>query len=108
MNTQRKRMRKHFISYEIGGLLLPDTKPFCKRCLLSEMPDEASLYEIIADYLQALPPEQKADDSLYQQRLVRCRTCDQLINGTCLLCGCYVETRAAKGIQCCPHTPPYW
>lgn len=87
---------------------MPNTKPYCMRCLLSEMPEERPLFEIIADYLQALPPEEKADVSTYQQRLARCQACDQLINGTCLLCGCYVEARAAKANQRCPHAPPFW
>ena len=37
-----------------------------------------------------------------------CRTCDDLHNGTCALCGCYVEARAAKKRQGCPKVPEMW
>lgn len=44
----------------------------------------------------------------YAARLNICRTCDDLHSGTCALCGCYVEARAAKKRQGCPKVPEMW
>lgn len=83
-------------------------RPICRRCLLADMQGERPLYEIIAEYLQAMPEEQKATETSYQNRLSVCKDCDALANGTCRLCGCYVEVRAAKAWQSCPDVPPRW
>ena len=45
----------------------------------------------------------KADDDLYQQRLAACQSCDHLIAGVCMKCGCYVEFRAAHKKLKCPN-----
>ena len=78
------------------------------RCLLREQASTRPLYEIIQDYLDTLPEEHRADDQLYQARLNLCRDCTELRNGTCVLCGCYVEARAAKRGMSCPMVPPRW
>lgn len=62
----------------------------------------------VADYIASLPEEQKAPDAEYALRLAVCQTCDALRDGTCSLCGCYVEARAAKRGQRCPHVPEKW
>lgn len=63
---------------------------------------------MIADYVATIPEEQRAESATYTQRLALCGTCHQLRDGTCGLCGCYVEARAAKRAQRCPAIPPYW
>ena len=78
------------------------------RCLLAEMEDGRTLYEIIREYLATLPPETLADAPVYAERLEICRACARLRNGTCALCGCYVEARAAKKNQRCPDVPGKW
>ena len=78
------------------------------RCLLAEMEDGRSLYEIIREYLATLPPEALADAPVYAERLEICRACARLRNGTCTLCGCSVEARAAKKNQRCPDVPGKW
>lgn len=78
------------------------------RCLLAEMEDGRPLYEIIREYLASLPPEALADAPVYAERLEICRACARLRNGTCALCGCYVEERAAKRNQRCPDVPGKW
>ena len=83
-------------------------KPFCRRCLLEDMPAEAALMENIRDLIALLPEEQRAGDGLRAQRLSNCRECDHLADGTCALCGCFVELRAAKARMRCPHVPPKW
>lgn len=76
------------------------------RCLLAESwPD---LHQSVAEYIATLPEEHKAPDSIYRERLAICLTCDRLRDGTCTLCGCYVEARAAKRRQRCPDVPSRW
>ena len=48
------------------------------------------------------------DPETYAARLNICRTCDNLHSGTCALCGCYLEARAAKKRQGCPKVPEMW
>ena len=66
----------------------------CKRCLLSET--DGTLYRTVLAYIDAISPEEKAPMAEYERRLDICRACDQLTNGMCALCGCFVEVRAAK------------
>lgn len=72
------------------------------------MPDEGELQKLIAERIALLPPEEKAEDALQKQRLSVCQACDSLNNGTCGLCGCYVELRAAKVRMHCPCVPAKW
>jgi len=83
-------------------------KRICKRCLLGEIPDQAALAELIRERIALLSDEQKADDSAQRARLDICRCCDHLNSGTCALCGCYVELRAAKRHMRCPDVPARW
>ena len=77
------------------------------RCLLKEA-GEAEMAAIIADYVAGLDDSVRTAEDDYRARLAVCGTCDQLMNGTCRLCGCYVETRAAKRGFSCPMVPPRW
>ena len=71
---------------------MPDRIP-C-RCLLHDAyPDMETL---IRSVLDSMP-----EDNL-------CLHCSHLVDGTCLLCGCYVEARAASRFSRCPDTPPKW
>lgn len=83
-------------------------KPFCRRCLLEDMPSEAALIQNIRELIALMPPEQRADEALQRQRLAICRNCDHLNDGTCALCGCFVELRAAKRRMRCPDVPARW
>ena len=83
-------------------------KPFCRRCLLEDMPDEAALARNIRELIDLLPEEKRAPAAETAQRLAVCRTCDHLQNGMCALCGCYVELRAAKRMMKCPDVPGRW
>ncbi|MBQ8554305.1 MAG: hypothetical protein IJ438_00390 [Clostridia bacterium] len=63
---------------------------------------------IIAEYVASLDDGIRTPEEAYRVRLAICQGCDQLLSGTCRLCGCYVETRAAKkGLQC-PMVPARW
>ena len=79
----------------------------CKRCLLKDL-DSETYFRTIYEYIGNMPPEQKVDTVLYEQRLQICRTCDHLINGMCDLCGCFVEVRAAKKVQHCAESYNKW
>jgi len=62
----------------------------------------------VAEYVAGLDESIRTGDAAYRARLDICRECPELMNGTCRLCGCYVETRAAKKGQRCPMVPPRW
>ena len=77
------------------------------RCLLRDA-GEAEMAAVIAEYVASLDESIRAAEADYRARLALCQACDQLLNGTCRLCGCYVETRAAKKGLSCPMVPPRW
>lgn len=74
----------------------------CKRCLLQESA-EADTLQDIQTRIDKLSPAEKAGEELYAQRLDACKTCDHLISGVCMKCGCYVEFRAAFRKMKCPN-----
>ena len=74
----------------------------CKRCLLREAAEE-DILAAIREKIATIPATERAEESLYQTRLEACGTCDQLLSGMCLKCGCYVEFRAAFGRMKCPN-----
>ncbi len=74
----------------------------CKRCLLRESA-ENDTFESIRIRIDKLRPDEKADEELYQRRLDFCKSCDHLISGICMKCGCYVEFRAAFRQMKCPN-----
>lgn len=84
------------------------SKPFCRRCLLEDMPDQAALARSIQELIDLLPDALRAEESLRQSRLTACRACEHLTDGMCALCGCYVELRAAKAKMTCPDVPGRW
>ncbi len=77
------------------------------RCLLAQA-GEADMARIVAEYVAGLDEAVRTPEDLYRARLALCEGCDQLMNGTCRLCGCYVETRAARKGQGCPRVPARW
>ena len=79
----------------------------CKRCLLYELVDGDD-FKGIYEYIEGLPEEIKADSATYDRRIALCRACDSLVNGMCRLCGCFVETRAAKKVSRCAAPQEKW
>lgn len=79
----------------------------CKRCLLRETDDRAA-WQRVRDCIERLPGDQRVSETVYERRPIECRSCDALLAGTCQLCGCYVELRAAIRQQSCPSTPRKW
>lgn len=80
---------------------------YCRKCLLREM-DEEAYFENMFAYIRNLPEEDKVSDEMYEARLAHCKTCDNLLNGMCRICGCYVEMRAAMKVRSCPGVYPKW
>ena len=73
----------------------------CKKCLLYESA-EGDILKDIKEKIDKLSPDEKCDGEVYNQRLEKCKNCDNLISGVCMKCGCYVEFRAAFKKQKCP------
>ena len=79
----------------------------CKRCLLHETNQE-ELLATIRDYIESISDEIRTPPDLYEKRLAICKTCDNLVNGMCRLCGCFVEVRAAKKDNYCAEDREIW
>lgn len=79
----------------------------CKRCLLAES-GQTDLAQTLAELKTAIPAEEKTLPDEYERRLSLCRECDELYDGTCSKCGCYVEFRALKKRMYCPDTNKKW
>lgn len=77
------------------------------RCLLFEA-GQADMARTVAEYVASLDESIRTPEDDYRTRLAICQECPELMNGTCRLCGCYVETRAAKKGQQCPMVPTRW
>lgn len=73
----------------------------CKKCLLRDL--AAKDQKNIKRYLDAIKPQDRADEKTYEERLAVCRECERLIDATCQACGCYVELRAAVRHGRCPY-----
>ncbi len=83
------------------------TKPLCRKCLLSDM-DFSDTYNDIKRLIDLIPAGEKASDEEYSKRLSLCRQCTELLEGTCRVCGCYVELRAVKKDIHCPGRNMEW
>ena len=80
----------------------------CRRCLLGDLPGSEALAALLREHLDALPSKRRASPAVTNARLAECRRCAHLSEGTCGLCGCYVEYRAALRSRRCPGVPPRW
>ncbi|MCR5207438.1 MAG: DUF6171 family protein [Eubacterium sp.] len=72
----------------------------CKKCLLLEAGEKVKHAELTA-YLETIK-DSLTDEATSNNRLDICKTCDGLISGMCLNCGCYVEIRARLKDAGCP------
>lgn len=80
---------------------------FCKKCLLKDISKD-EYFKNIYEYINGLDEDIKTEDSLYEKRLEFCKECDNLINGMCRICGCFVELRAAVTKNYCPDVKKKW
>ncbi len=81
----------------------PEKARVCRRCLTREMMgDQEEYFRGLHTYIANLDPDMRAAHELYEARLGICKECDQLYQGMCKICGCYVELRAAMAKNSCP------
>ncbi|HCW54070.1 DUF6171 family protein [Clostridium sp. SM-530-WT-3G] len=80
---------------------------YCRKCLLDKVFEEDE-YKNLQDYLSSIDEEIKTDESEYKKRLDICTNCDNLFNGMCRICGCFVEMRAAVKKNYCPDIKKLW
>ena len=85
-----------------------EKRRFCKRCLLREAPEGEKLAKIVEERIRLMPEELRVSESVFAQRIQACRECEHLMSGTCRLCGCYAELRAAQRNRRCADVPPKW
>lgn len=79
----------------------------CKKCLLKDLTKD-KYFESVYEYIESISEELRAPASEYDRRLEACCSCDNLVNGMCKLCGCFVEVRAIKRNTCCADSPKKW
>lgn len=83
-------------------------REICPRCLAGQVPGGEALAALIRQWVGALPEHRRAPEEVLRARLAACTECPHLGAGTCGLCGCYVEYRAAQAGQRCPDVPGRW
>ena len=76
-------------------------KRICRRCFLEES-GEVDVLADIRSRIENIPPALKTEEAAYQKRLAACGSCDHLVGGVCMKCGCYPEFRAAFRKNRCP------
>jgi hypothetical protein len=74
----------------------------CRKCLTADM-DEKEYFKNLHAYIANMDEDIKAQQSLYEERLAVCKSCNLLADGMCRACGCYVELRAAMRKKACPY-----
>lgn len=79
-----------------------NNKRVCKKCLTRDMLGQEEYFKNLQEYIENLDEDIKAEDGLYESRLSICVSCDNLLEGMCRSCGCYVELRAAIIGNTCP------
>ena len=79
----------------------------CKRCLLKDLSKD-EYFQTVYEYIESINEEVKTPADEYNRRLALCCSCDNLVNGMCKLCGCFVEVRSIKRNAHCADTPPKW
>jgi len=80
---------------------------FCKKCLVKDMPD-VEYFKNLYQYIENIDVDLKVDDDTYEERLAICQQCENLLNGMCRICGCFVELRAAMKKKNCPSIEKKW
>lgn len=80
---------------------------FCKKCLVRDF-DEGELFRTMRDYINRIDSDIKSPQEEYEHRLECCKQCENLLQGMCRVCGCYVEMRAAVHTNYCPAPKRRW
>lgn len=64
--------------------------------------DQGEYFANLYEYMERLDEDLKVDDQEYERRLSLCKSCESLLDGMCIICGCYVELRALMKKNTCP------
>jgi hypothetical protein len=64
--------------------------------------------ETLEKYISSIDNSIRTEKEEYERRIILCSNCDELLNGVCKLCGCFVKARAAKKSMSCPSSHPKW
>lgn len=83
-------------------------KKTCRQCLLRDLLDAQEYDKTVERVRESLSVQLRTPDDLYEERLALCRACDQLVNGTCMMCGCIAEMRAMRRDMHCPPPLKRW
>ena len=83
------------------------SEPFCEKCLIEKI-DPLGILETIREKVEMIPEDEKTTDEDYVKRLEICSECKELNLGTCVICDCFVEYRAAHTNMHCPSTDSKW
>lgn len=79
----------------------------CPKCLeTKEFIEKERLH--IQEYVNRIPTEERADDTVYEKRMEECMKCTMRREEICGKCGCYIRIRASKKERTCPHEIPRW
>lgn len=70
--------------------------------MLADSDDLKAKLEMLEKYREAIKVNDRVMQDEYERRLSVCRSCEKLIEGTCMACGCYVELRAVAKVSRCP------
>ncbi len=84
---------------------------FCRKCFLREMMQQGALeesYRSMYERIEMMDEDLRCKGDEYEARLKQCKKCENLAEGMCRLCGCFVELRAAVKKNSCPATPKRW
>ena len=84
-----------------------EPKRFCRKCLIRDFSMD-EYFKNLYEYIENIDADLKVDDSIYEERLALCKECDNLAQGMCRICGCYVELRAVMRKNSCPMGTPRW
>lgn len=79
----------------------------CRKCLLADL-DIDEYAQNILEYIKNVPEEKRVEEDVYLRRLEICRSCEELSNGICAKCGCFVELRALTPGSYCASEKKLW
>lgn len=88
-------------------MVQPDqSRRWCRKCHTPRTGEE--FFERLRMIIQNFDEELKVSEDLYHKRLDKCMACENLYEGMCRICGCYVELRASLKKNACPAVHPRW
>jgi hypothetical protein len=70
--------------------------------------DENEYFIDLKKYIARLEDELKVEEKEYERRLTLCQSCENLMNGMCGKCGCFVELRSVMKKNHCPDIDKKW